>query len=199
MTPNQINNQTYKSFSEADFSNFYNTVSFYMFKRYGIRLEEAVLEEPKTGEFDGIHIFISDNLHFEDKLFLLLHLFGHTVQWQTSERSRNLGLLQPELIEFNEYRMSLLPKLDMIFEYEKEACQYGLRLLEESNIVDLTQWLSDWFNADWKFLKRIYTLGYREEFRINFKSQYFFYNTTLLKSKQIPRFNLKNWAKKFAF
>ena len=35
------------------------------------------------------------DLDIEDAVFILIHLFGHTVQWNVSERARQIGLARP--------------------------------------------------------------------------------------------------------
>ena len=43
------------------------------------------------GDLDGKRIFIGYHLQAEEKLFNLLHLAGHSVQWNVDELLRNLG------------------------------------------------------------------------------------------------------------
>src|SRR5512132_3803261 len=49
--------------------------------RYGFSIEYRDLEPPRTGIFDGQRIVIDPDVGFEMQCFLLLHLFGHSVQW----------------------------------------------------------------------------------------------------------------------
>ncbi|MEP7144827.1 MAG: hypothetical protein ABI707_18225 [Ferruginibacter sp.] len=43
------------------------------------------------GDLDGKRIFIGNHLGAEEKLFNLLHLAGHSIQWNIDELLRNLG------------------------------------------------------------------------------------------------------------
>src|SRR5215211_240963 len=49
--------------------------------KYGFAIEYRDLEPPRTGIFDGQRIVIDPDVGFEMQCFLLLHLFGHSVQW----------------------------------------------------------------------------------------------------------------------
>lgn len=48
--------------------------------KYGFVIEYRDLEPPRTGIFDGLRITIDPDVGFEMQCFLLLHLFGHSVQ-----------------------------------------------------------------------------------------------------------------------
>ena len=49
--------------------------------KYGFVIEYADLGPPRTGTFDGLKIVIDPDVGFEMQCFILLHLFGHSVQW----------------------------------------------------------------------------------------------------------------------
>src|SRR6187549_3591171 len=49
--------------------------------KQGFALEYRDLEPPRTGIFDGLKIVIDPDVDFEMQCFILLHLFGHSVQW----------------------------------------------------------------------------------------------------------------------
>src|SRR5687768_15686894 len=49
--------------------------------KYGFVIEYRDLEPPRTGIFDGRQIVIDPDIGFEMQCFVLLHLFGHSVQW----------------------------------------------------------------------------------------------------------------------
>src|SRR5687767_14997484 len=51
----------------------------------GFVLEYRDLESPRTGIFDGLRIVVDPDVHFEMQCFILLHLFGHSVQWVAPE------------------------------------------------------------------------------------------------------------------
>src|SRR5262245_57895641 len=49
--------------------------------KYGFVIEYRDLEPPRTGIFDGLRISIDPDVDFEMQCFILLHLFGHSIQW----------------------------------------------------------------------------------------------------------------------
>src|SRR3954449_4731045 len=49
--------------------------------KYGFAIEYRDLEPPRTGIFDGLRISIDPDVDFEMQCFILLHLFGHSIQW----------------------------------------------------------------------------------------------------------------------
>ena len=62
--------------------------------KHGFVLEYRDLEPPKTGIFDGLRIVIDPDVRFEMQCFLLLHLFGHSVQWVAPSLEDKLADLQ---------------------------------------------------------------------------------------------------------
>ena len=48
--------------------------------KHGFAIEYRDLEPPRTGIFDGLRIVLDPDVGFEMQCFLLLHLFGHSVQ-----------------------------------------------------------------------------------------------------------------------
>ncbi len=90
------------------------------------------------------------------RLFLLAHLLGHTVQWNTDPRSFEIGqLLAPPISE-----QALAP----ILAYEQQAARYTLALLHEVGIGSLDQWLSDFSAADLAYLSHFYLTGEKRDF-----------------------------------
>src|SRR5262245_23957783 len=49
--------------------------------KYGFTIEYRDLEPPRTGTFDGLRIVLDPDVDFEMQCFVLVHLFGHSVQW----------------------------------------------------------------------------------------------------------------------
>ena len=94
------------------------------------------MQDPNTGIFDGSEIGIDYANDLEMSLFVLVHLFGHTVQWNTVPAYRTIDTrvkpgAPPEVIE--EARV-----------YEENASRFGLQLLHDAGITDRDQWISDW-------------------------------------------------------
>src|SRR5262245_14282174 len=59
--------------------------------KYGFAVEYRDLEPPRTGIFDGRQIVIDPDVPFEMQCFVLLHLFGHSVQWVAPELESKLA------------------------------------------------------------------------------------------------------------
>ena len=125
--------------------------------RFGVAVHVAPVAAPNTGDFDGARIVVSQDQDPESALFVLLHLFGHTVQWNVSPPLRELGLdtavgkSEAELVQ--------------VLAYERDATRHGLALLRGEGIADLDQWASDWWEADWSFLAHFYRTGERRDVR----------------------------------
>src|SRR4029453_7672428 len=62
--------------------------------KYGFAIEYRDLEPPRTGIFDGLRISIDPDVDFEMQCFILLHLFGHSVQWTAPSLEHKLSDLQ---------------------------------------------------------------------------------------------------------
>jgi hypothetical protein len=118
---------------------------------YGVRVYIGDVLDPNTGSFDGAEIGIDWANDLEMSLFVLVHLFGHTVQWNTVPAYRTIDQrVHPgapaEVIE--EARV-----------YERNASRIGMTLLHEARIKNRDQWLADWCGSDWKYLSTFYSTG----------------------------------------
>jgi hypothetical protein len=122
--------------------------------RYRIAVSFVAIAPPFTGDLDGAEVQIHQGHEIDAAFFTLIHLFGHTVQWNTSERTRLIGGKPP-----GQYSAA---ELEEVRAYEREASRYGLQLLHEVGIADLDQWLSDFGAADLAFLAHYYATGERE-------------------------------------
>lgn len=106
---------------------------------YGFGLEYGTLERPKVGIFDGRKIKIDPAVGFETQGFLVLHLFGHSVQWVApSYRPEIMGVRDDDLEVY----------LSAPERYERNAARFGLQLLHEAGITDLDPWFFDFAEAD---------------------------------------------------
>src|ERR1700724_2683561 len=102
---------------------------------YAIRIVTRDIPDPLTGDLDGVEIDIDYAVTAEQRLFLLGHLFGHTVQWNIEPTSFELGRkYQPPVSE------ELIPA---IIAYEGEAACYGLALFHQIGITDTN--VDRWF------------------------------------------------------
>jgi len=116
----------------------------------GFVIEYRDLEPPRTGIFDGLRIVIDPDVGFEMQCFLLLHLFGHSVQWVAPSIEHKLEALQhtPDKAQF----------MRVLQAYEMEAAGFALQLLHERGITDQDRWLSDFVHTDWRYVERYYEL-----------------------------------------
>src|SRR6266498_5801020 len=76
-----------------DLVGLWSKVSSGIVKR-GFVIEYRDLDAPRTGIFDGLRIVIDPDVGFEMQCFLLLHLFGHSVQWVAPSLEQKLEDLQ---------------------------------------------------------------------------------------------------------
>ena len=166
---------------DTDFQKVRRTV-----ESYGIRVYIDDLRKPNTGIFDGMEIGIEAANEPELSLFVLAHLFGHTVQWNTVPSYRTIDArIQPgassELLE--EARR-----------YEQEACRIGLSLLRHSQVWGREQWISDWCASDWSYLSAFYATG-----RLPDWHAHRILNQPLLEPLLIPDFKPQRFFPRFAF
>lgn len=152
---------------------------------YSLKVNVGPVTGSYTGQFDGREIWVDLDRDPEEALFILVHLFGHTVQWNLDEQLRQLGLANSGVREDD------LPR---IYQYERQASQLGLALLEESGEFRLARWLTDCFGADWKFLSHFYRTG--EKLRFGLKEGA---DEPLLSSVAIPRFTPQRWPPRGSF
>lgn len=118
--------------------------------KYGFAIEYRDLEPPRTGIFDGLRIVIDPDVGFEMQCFLLLHLFGHSVQWVAPSIENKLDALQ-HTADKREF-------MRVLQAYEMEAARFALQLLHERGIVDEDRWFSDFVHTDWRYVERYYEL-----------------------------------------
>jgi hypothetical protein len=116
--------------------------------KYGFVIEYRDLEPPRTGIFDGLRIVIDPDVGFEMQCFVLLHLFGHSVQWVAPSIEHRLAELQNTADKRRFMRV--------LHDYEYEAAGYGLTLLHEAGIKSLDQWYCDFVATDWRYVERYY-------------------------------------------
>ncbi|MGO9257197.1 MAG: hypothetical protein ACLQU1_12965 [Bryobacteraceae bacterium] len=126
-------------------------------RRYGIRVVTRAVGGGFVGDLDGAGIHIDPAAGAEQRLFLLGHLFGHTVQWNTDAEAFVLG--QPQTPPVAEDRLPAL------LDYEREAAAYGLSLLAEAGAGPVEPWYSDYSACDLAYLMHYYRTGEKGDFR----------------------------------
>lgn len=119
--------------------------------KYGFIIEYRDLEAPKTGIFDGLRISIDPDVDFEMQCFILLHLFGHSIQWTAPSLEGKLAALK------NGTDKAVFMRT--LHDYEYEAARFGMQLLREVGVSDLDQWYSDFVATDWRYVERYYETG----------------------------------------
>ena len=113
------------------------------------------IPDPLTGDLDGMEIHIDHAVTPDLRLFLLAHLFGHTVQWNLDAHAFDLGIqIAPPVDE------ALIPK---VLVYEKEAARYGLALFHEIGITDADPWFADFSACDQAYLTHFYRTGEKRD------------------------------------
>lgn len=149
--------------------------------RYGLPVDVEDVPAPFTGDLDGERILVDHELSSEDALFIVAHLFGHTVQWNTNAHERELGALAvkdpTELL------------LRQLGEYERRAAGFAVQLFHEAGIHDLDQWLSDYSTCDIEYLLGFYRTGVKQEFRSCWR-----HGTPLIAPAPIPAFRPERWV-----
>ena len=154
--------------------------------KYGFAIEYRDLAPPRTGTFDGLKITVDPDIDFEMQCFILLHLFGHSVQWTSPELAPKLDDLQ------HTHDKELF--LRTLRAYEFEAAQFGLQLLHESGIAELDQWYADFVETDWNYVRRYYTEGAIPPWHECIAG-----GRPLIEAHPIPRLELKAVQVRFAF
>jgi len=144
-------------------------------RRYGIHVATVEVGGNFVGDLDGAEIRIDPSATPEQRLFLLGHLFGHTVQWNTDTAAFLLG--QPQSPPVPE---EALPPL---LAYEREAASYGLALLAEAGAGAVEPWYSNYSACDLDYLTHYYRTGEKGEFRSFWRE-----GRPLLAARTIPFF-----------
>ena len=153
--------------------------------RWGIPVTIADVPNPFTGDLDGLHIHVDHDLDVEDAVFILIHLFGHTVQWNVSAEARAIGMRRPD-------ETWTEPQLAELAAYEREACRYSLQLLHDADVHDLDQWVSDFAACDVAYLMHFYRTGEKKAFRDFWRD-----GAELQTPLPIPDFQPARWISRF--
>jgi hypothetical protein len=143
---------------------------------YGIRIVTRDIPDPLTGDLNGAEIHIDYAVTPEQRLFLLAHLFGHTVQWNTDPSAFDLGRPQTPPV-----REDSLPAL---MDYERDAARYALALLHDLGIRATDQWFADYAACDAAYLRHFYLTGEKKEFLSFWRD-----GAPLIEPRPIPNFS----------
>jgi hypothetical protein len=162
----------------------FNTLERYIEERYGIAVIIKDVPEPFTGDLDGCEIHVDYANDVETAVFIIAHLFGHTVQWNLSEYARKIG-----------YEVQQNPseeKLNELEGYEREACRYSLRLFHDAGVHDLDQWVADFAACDFAYLRYFYKTGRKKPFRSFWRD-----GQPPLEPLPIPDFSPTHWISRW--
>jgi hypothetical protein len=118
---------------------------------YGFAIDFRTLEPPKSGIFDGLRITVDPSGDLETRCFILVHLFGHSVQWVAPSLEANLDALR-NTEDHGQF-------MEALHDYEFAAAGYGLQLLHEAGLTELDQWFSDFVETDWRYVESYYRTG----------------------------------------
>ena len=118
-------------------------------------LFEGDLDPFFKGDLDGKVIYLDQDMDDEEKLFNLLHLIGHTIQWNSSEELYRLG----SVLHSSPDRRTLAS----LYQYEWEANCMALYILEYLGFKSLKTWLYDLFKEDINYLMQYYKTGKKEK------------------------------------
>lgn len=142
---------------------------------YDVRVVTRHIPAPLIGDLDGAEINIDYAVTPEQRLFLLAHLFGHTVQWNLSLDAFEIGKTRRPPVDETQ--------MPTLLAYEREAAAYGLALLHEVGIRQADQWLSDYSACDLAYLAHFYRTGEKRDPRTFWRA-----NVPLVEPREIPVF-----------
>jgi hypothetical protein len=143
--------------SEIPFFAYCTRIEKFLSSEHGIAVITRDIPDPLTGDLDGLEIHVDCSLTAEERLFLLAHLFGHTVQWNVNPTAFEIG---------RQYRPPFAEELfPAILAYEGEAAMYGLFMLHEADIKDVDDWFSAYSACDQAYLLHFYRTAKKGSFR----------------------------------
>ena len=179
---------------DTKYSNYLQLLSDYLLENYGLQTiyDDVVDEDFYMGSYDGSSIIVKNSLSHEYKLFLVAHLFGHTIQW--NHNFCKYKAIEQEL-PINKHGELTKSQLNKLKSYEYEAAGYSIYILSESLGVDLSQWFSDWSNADWEYFIALSDLNNKHNTEIKVK-----YGSKLIPKKRVPQTTrLRKFNRKYAY
>ena len=154
-------------------------------RRWQIPVVITDVPAPFTGDLDGASIQVDHENDIENALFIVVHLFGHSVQWNVSARAREIGMATRA--QWTEAEIA------EVVAYEQQACAFSLQLLHECGVRDLDQWLSDFAACDGAYLSHFYRTGEKVPFR-----QFWRDDAPLVVPVPLPDFHPTQWRSRWA-
>ena len=161
--------------AETQFPAYCTRVERFLLANYGIAVITRDIPDPLTGDLDGLEIHVDHSLTAEERLFLLGHLFGHTVQWNVNPAAFEIG---------RQYRPPVAEDLfPAVIAYEHEAARYGLSMVHQAGIADVDHWFSAYSACDQAYLLHYYRTAEKGRFR-----DFWPETVPLIEPKQVPDF-----------
>ncbi|MCA9515231.1 MAG: hypothetical protein KC635_09840 [Myxococcales bacterium] len=167
--------------SEERLIAIFNAVEPYIEDRYGVPVIIKDVTNPFTGDLDGAEIHVDYEVSWEDAVFIVAHLFGHTVQWNTDPEARRVGL--------RTYAGATDDELAELVRYEKEAVCYSLQLFHDAGVHDIDGWLAEFAACDLDYLVHFYRTGEKPPFRSFWPTG----PVEAIAPKPIPEFTTTRW------
>jgi hypothetical protein len=155
--------------------------------KHGFVLEYRDLDPPRTGIFDGLRIVIDPDVRFEMQCFLLLHLFGHSVQWVAADRD-------DALLDDLQKTTDRARFMQVLHAYELQAAGFGMTLLHGAGVTALDQWYSDFVQTDWRYVEEYYRTNALPDW-----TQCVASGCPLIAPVPIPKLRLRQVEVRFAF
>jgi hypothetical protein len=150
-------------------------VEQFLIDHYGITVITRDVPDPLTGDLDGLQIHIDYLVTMELRLFLLAHLFGHTVQWNVDPAAFEIG---------RQYKPPVAEELfPAVLAYEREAAAYGLFLLHQAGVTNMDAWFSAYSACDQAYLLDYYRTGEKHDFHTFWRD-----DVPVLEAKTVPPF-----------
>ena len=117
---------------DSELKDAFNRVERFIETHYDIPVSICDVLDPNTGDFDGASIQVDYDQDLEMALFVLIHLFGHTVQWNVSDTLRHLGQASQTGGKSDE-------ELRLIYAYERDAYERDAMIRTDSHKYALDQ------------------------------------------------------------
>jgi hypothetical protein len=166
---------------EDEFRSLFDQVERAIEARYGIPVRIRDVPNPFTGDLDGAEIHIDYDEDIASAFFILVHLFGHTVQWNLCARARDIGS-----------RLAQSPDdalMRELLDYERVGARYSLGLLHSLGITALDGWLSDFSACDLRYLEHYYRTGEKRPFASFWRD-----GEPLIAPAPVPEFRPTRWV-----
>jgi len=141
-----------------------------------------------AAEFDGLAFVLQQNMSPDSRLFNLLHIFGHSIQWATSPET--FVLARKQIVPGNPLPDS---ELQAIKNYEQQASEYGIQLLHEIDVYNLDQWVSDIWRWDWDYLQSVYIRNAPAHPALHYDYKEIPYGRECLSARPIPVFTPRHY------